>query len=73
MAAHHAAHEHHDQPAQPFRKKQALIVLGVFACIVAPFVVPGLYVTVGAILAACTLIGIAAKMQPEPPADEHHH
>ncbi len=73
MAAHHEAHEHHDQPAQPFRKKQALIVLAVFACIVAAFAVPGIYVSLGAILVACTLIGIAAKMQPEPPADEHHH
>jgi hypothetical protein len=73
MAAHHDNHEHHQQPAPAYRKKQALLVLGVFACIVAPFAVPGLYVSVGAILVACTLIAVAAKMQPEPPEDEHHH
>jgi hypothetical protein len=73
MAAHHESHAHHDQPPQPYRKKQALMVLGVFACIVAPFAVPGIYTTVGAILVACTLIGMAAKTQPAPPADDHHH
>ena len=72
MAAHHDTHEHHDKPAPAYRRKQAFLVLGVFACIVAPFAFPGLYVAVGAILVACTLIGIAAKMQPEAPADEHH-
>jgi hypothetical protein len=72
MAAHHETHEHHDQPAPAYRKKQALIVIGVFACIAAPFAVPGLYVALGAILATCVLIAVAAKMQPEPPADEHH-
>ncbi len=72
MAAHHEPHEHQDRPAQPYRKKQALIALGVFACIAVAFAMPGVYVSLGAILAACTLIGIAAKMQPAPPADEHH-
>ena len=72
MAAHHEPHEHHDQPAQPYRKKQALLVLAVFAFIVVAFALPGVYVSLGAILVACTLIGIAAKMQPAPPADEHH-
>ncbi len=73
MAAHHDTHEHHQQPAPAYRKKQALICLGVFACIVVAFAVPGLYVSLGAILVACTLIAVAAKMQPEPPEDEHHH
>lgn len=72
MAAHHDTHEHHDQPAPAYRKKQAFLVLGVFACIVAAFAVPGVYVSVGAILVACTLIGVAAKLQPETPTEEHH-
>lgn len=72
MAAPHDTREHHDKPAPAYRKKQALIALGVFACIAAPFAFPGLYVAVGAVLVACTLIGIAAKMQPAAPADEHH-
>jgi|UniRef100_A0A7V6A4W2 hypothetical protein len=72
MAAHHDTHEHHDQAAPAYRKKQAFLVLGVFACIAATFAVPGAYVTLGAILVACTLIAVAAKLQPEPPEDEHH-
>jgi hypothetical protein len=72
MAAPHAAHEHHDQPAPNYRKKQALLMLGVFACIVAMFAFPGVYVSLGAIAVACTLIGVAAKIQPAPPADDHH-
>jgi hypothetical protein len=72
MAAHHDTHEHHEQPAPAYRKKQALLILGVFACIVTAFAVPGLYVSGGAILVACTLIAVAAKLQPEPPEDEHH-
>lgn len=71
--AHHEPHEHHEPPAPAYRKKQALIVILVFACIVVAFAVPGLYTSLGAILAACALIAVAAKMQPEPPADEHHH
>jgi len=72
MAAHHAAPEPHDQPAAPYRKKQAMLMAGVFACIVAMFVFPGVYFSLGAILVACTLIGVAAKVQPPPPADDHH-
>ena len=72
MAAHHDTHEHHDQPAPAFRKKQALLVMAVFVCIVVAFAMPSIYVSLGAVVAACTLIGIAAKMQPTPPAEEHH-
>jgi hypothetical protein len=73
MAAHHETHEPHDQPMPAYRKKQALVCLLVFVCIVVAFTGSGLYVSLGAILAACGLIGYAAKLQPEPPADEHHH
>jgi len=72
MAAHHDTHERHDQPEPAYRKKQALLVILVFACIVGAFLMPGLYTSVGAILIACALIAVAAKMQPEAPADDHH-
>ena len=72
MAAHHDTHEHHDQPAPAFRKKQAPLIMAVFVCIVVAFAMPSVYVSLGAVVAACTLIGIAAKMQPTPPAEEHH-
>ena len=72
MAAHHEPHEPTAEPMPAYRKKQAMICLLVFVCIVVAFVVPGLYVALGAILAACALIAYAAKLQPEPPADDHH-
>ena len=72
MAAHHEPHEHHDEPTPAYRKKQALICLLVFVCIVVAFAVPGLYTSLGAILVACGLIAYAANLQPAPPADEHH-
>jgi|UniRef100_A0A7C3V7L0 hypothetical protein len=72
MAAPHESHEPHDRPAPAYRKNQALICILVFVCIVVAFAVPGLYTSVGAILAACVLIAVAAKMQPAPPAEEHH-
>jgi len=56
-----------------YRKKQAVICLLVFVCIVVAFAVPGLYTSLGAILAVCALCAYAAKLQPEPPADDHHH
>ncbi len=73
MAAHHEPHEPTAEPMPAYRKKQAMICLLVFVCIVVAFAVPGLYVALGAILAACALIAYAAKLQPEPPADDHHH
>lgn len=73
MAAHHEPHEHHAEPMPAYRRKQALACLLVFVCIVVAFVVPGLYVSLGAILVACALCAYAAKLQPEPPPDEHHH
>ena len=72
MAAHHEPHEPTAEPMPAYRKKQAMICLLVFVCIVVAFAVPGLYVALGAILAACALIAYAAKLQPEPPADDHH-
>jgi len=71
--AHHETHEPQTQPMPGYRKKQAVICLLVFVCIVVAFLVPHLYVALGAILVACGLCAWAAKMQPEPPPDEHHH
>jgi hypothetical protein len=73
MAAHHEPHETHAEPMPAYRKKQAIVCVLVFVCIVAAFAVPGLYTSLGAILVACGLIAYAAKLQPEPPADDHHH
>ncbi len=57
---------------QGYRKKQALVVILVFACIVAAFLTDKAAVAVGAMLVACGLCFWAARMQPEPPAEEHH-
>jgi hypothetical protein len=72
MAAHHDTHEHQEQPKPAYQKKQALLMILVFACIVGAFLVPGVYTSVGAILIACVFIAMAARMQPEAPPDEHH-
>jgi hypothetical protein len=56
-----------------YRKKQAIVCILVFACIVVAFLTESALVTVGAILAACGLCYWAAKMQPEPPPELHHH
>ncbi len=71
--AHHEPHEHQEKPIPPYWKKQAVVCLLVFVCIAVAFAFPGLYTSLGAILAACALCAYAAKIQPEPPADEHHH
>jgi len=69
---HHDNHEPEKQPAAPYRKKQAIIVMLVFTCIAAAFLIPKVEVAVGAILAACGLCAWAAKLQPEPTHDDHH-
>lgn len=58
---------------QGYRKKQAIIIILVFACIVGAFVARSAPMAVGAILAACGLCYWAARLQPEPSHDEHHH
>jgi uncharacterized membrane protein YbaN (DUF454 family) len=55
-----------------FRKKQAVLCILVFACIVVAFMFPTPTVAVGAILVACLFCFLAAKIQPET-EDEHHH
>uniref|UniRef100_A0A7V4G6K5 Uncharacterized protein n=1 Tax=Desulfobacca acetoxidans TaxID=60893 RepID=A0A7V4G6K5_9BACT len=71
--AHHEPHGHQEQPAAPYKKKQAVLMILVFACIAVAFAFPQVEVAVGAILAACALCGVAARLQPEPSHDEHHH
>jgi xanthine/uracil permease len=56
-----------------YRKKQAILCVLVFVCIVAAFLADRAFITVAAILAACGICYLAAKMQPEPPPEEHHH
>jgi len=71
--SHHEPHAHPEQPIPAYRKKQALICLLVFVCIAVAFIVPQVSVAVGAILAACALCAWAARLQPEPSHDDHHH
>lgn len=61
------------EATQNYRKKQALICILVFVCIAVAFLTHRAVVAVGAILAACGLCYWAAKMQPEPPPELHHH
>ncbi len=58
---------------QSYRKKQALLMLVVFACIGVAIFGVSPAVAVGAILAACGLCFWAASMEPEKKPEEHHH
>ncbi len=60
------------EATQDFRKKQGILIILVFACIVAAFLTDRASLAVVAILAACGLCYVAAKIQPEPPVEEHH-
>lgn len=58
---------------QSYRKKQALLVLVVFACIGVAILGYSPLVNVGAILAACGVCFWASTMEPEKSHEEHHH
>ena len=58
---------------QGYRKKQALLVLVIFACIGVAIWGHSAPVSVGAILAACGLAFWASTMEPAKKPDEHHH
>ena len=58
---------------QGYRKKQALLMLVVFACIGVAIWGGSPLVSVGAILAACGVCFWASTMEPERKPDEHHH
>jgi hypothetical protein len=61
------------EPDQSYRKKQAYLVLLVFACLGLAIWGQSAMVAVGAILAACALCFYAATLEPEKKPDEHHH
>ncbi len=61
------------EASQNYRKKQAILCLLVFLCIIVAFVADKASVAVGAILVACGLCYAAAKIQPPPPEELHHH
>ncbi|MGA7579624.1 MAG: hypothetical protein ACLQUW_08395 [Desulfobaccales bacterium] len=58
---------------QGYRKKQALLVLLVFACLAAAIFGGSAPVSVGAILAACGLIFWASTLEPKKRRGDHHH
>jgi hypothetical protein len=58
---------------QGYRKKQALIVLGIFGCLGVAIWGGCAAVAVGAILAACGLAFWASSLEPEKSHEEHHH
>jgi len=58
---------------QSYRKKQAYLMILVFACIGVAIWGGSPLITVGAVLAACGLCFWAATMEPEKSPEEHHH
>jgi len=58
---------------QDYRKKQALLVILVFACLAVAIFSGSAPVSVGAILAVCGLCFWASTLEPEKGHDEHHH
>jgi predicted ABC-type sugar transport system permease subunit len=58
---------------QSYRKKQALLVLVIFACIGVAILSGSAAVSVGAILAACGIAFWASTLEPAKKPDEHHH
>ncbi len=58
---------------QGYRKKQALLVLVVFACIGVVIMGISPLVSVGAMVAACGVVFYASSLEPAKSPDEHHH
>ena len=56
-----------------YRKKQAYLVISVFACIGTAVWGHSAPVAVVAILAACGICFYASTLEPEKKPDEHHH
>ncbi len=61
------------QSNQDYRKKQALLVLLVFACLAVAIFSGSAPVSVGAILAICGLCFWASTLEPKKRHDEAHH
>ena len=58
---------------QSYRKKQAFLVLAIFACIGVAILSGSAAVSVGSILAACGIAFWASTLEPAKKPDEHHH
>jgi predicted signal transduction protein with EAL and GGDEF domain len=58
---------------QGYRKKQAFLMVLVFACIGIAVWGHSAPISVGAILAACGICFYAATLEPEKAPEEHHH
>lgn len=58
---------------QNYRTKQALLMILVFGCIALAILGGSALIAVGAIMAACCICFLAAKLQPEKAPEEHHH
>ncbi len=58
---------------QGYRKKQALLVLVIFACIGVAIFSGSAAVSVASILAACGFAFWASTLEPAKKPDEHHH
>jgi Flp pilus assembly protein TadB len=56
-----------------YRKKQAYLMVLVFACLGIAIWGHSALVSVGAILAACGVCFWASRMEPEKKPEEHHH
>ncbi len=59
--------------ANGYRKKQIPLVILVFVCIGVAFWYGSAPVAVGAVLVACLLSFLAARMEPAKAPDEHQH
>jgi predicted signal transduction protein with EAL and GGDEF domain len=58
---------------QGYRKKQAYLIILVFACIGIAIWGHSAAIGVGAILAACGIAFYASTLEPEKAPEEHHH
>jgi hypothetical protein len=58
---------------QGYRKKQAYLMILVFACIGIAIWGHSALVAVGAILAACGICFYASTLEPHKAPEEHHH
>jgi predicted signal transduction protein with EAL and GGDEF domain len=58
---------------QSYRKKQAYLIILVFACIGIAIWGHSAPISVGAILAACGIAFYASTLEPPKALEEHHH
>ena len=58
---------------QGYRKKQAYLIIAVFACIGIAIWGHSAPVSVVSILAACGIAFYASTLEPAQPPEEHHH